>query len=258
LLFLGEHSIRKKNKLTKKDQKHQGIAEAPNSLSAEIRFGAPSGPRQQRDEKYDGHQPLEYPGLEAVAQHLATPKSLRELKSDSNLAKHFHVTRMTVLRAKKDIDVIKRAHWLSMHNKIMGELVARREYSSITEKAVALAKEGNIAAMKLAIELAFPEDKQAKKSSISSSSLEEVLERAEIEYEKHAATMTSTWLTERAKRLASGKPPVAATPYVEPPKLNAEPAAESAPVNSCDSCGNTRCLHGRCPLCDVCEMCEKP
>jgi hypothetical protein len=245
-----------KNKLAKNNQKDQGIVEAPNSLSTEIRFGGPNGPRQPRNEKYDGHQPLEYPGLEAVAQHLATPKSLREFKSDSDLAKHFHVTRMTVLRAKKDIDVIKRAHWLSMRNILIGDVVVRREFPSIAEEVTEMAKERNIAAMKLCIELACREDKQAKKSDISSSSLEEVLERAEIEYEKHSEMMTPTFLKERAKRLASGKPPVAAMSNVEPPKPDTEPAPDAAPVNSCDACGKTRCVHGRCPMCDICKMCE--
>jgi hypothetical protein len=46
------------NKLTKEDQNHHGIVEPPNSLPTEIRFGAPNGPRQQRNEKYDGHKPL--------------------------------------------------------------------------------------------------------------------------------------------------------------------------------------------------------
>src|SRR5579864_446012 len=120
--------MRKKNKLTKKDQNHQGIIEAPNSLSTKIRFGPPSGPRRPRDEKYDGHKPLEYPGHEALAEYLATPKSLREYKSDRDLAEHFQVTRMTVHRAKKDVDVIKRANWLSMRNKLAGHLIVRREY----------------------------------------------------------------------------------------------------------------------------------
>jgi hypothetical protein len=165
---------------------------------------------------------------------------------------------MTVHRAKKDIDVIKRAHWLSMHNKLIADLVVHREIVPIVDKATEMAKEGNIAAMKLIIDLFLREDKQAKKSGISSSSLEEVLERSERTREKHSEIMRATWLKEELKRRASGKPPVSAMSYVEPLKLNAEPAPEAAPVNSCDSCGTTRCAHGRCPLCDVCEACEKP
>lgn len=48
--------------------------------------------------RYDGHEPLEYPGHEAVAQYLAAPESLREFKSFSDLANHFHVSRMTIHR----------------------------------------------------------------------------------------------------------------------------------------------------------------
>jgi hypothetical protein len=78
------------NELPKEDQNHPGIIEAPNLLSTEIRFGPPSGPRRPRDEEYDGHKPLEYPGHEAVAEYLATPKSFREFKSDSDLAWLIH------------------------------------------------------------------------------------------------------------------------------------------------------------------------
>jgi hypothetical protein len=101
---------------------------------------------------------IEFPGLEAVAQYLATSKSLREFKSDSDLAEHFGVSRMTIHRAKKDIDVIKRAYWLSMRNQLDGDLVARREYPAIMEKAVELALEGGkIKAMEFCVKRAWPE-----------------------------------------------------------------------------------------------------
>jgi hypothetical protein len=121
-----------------------------------VGFGAPPRSRKSRSENYDGHQPLEYSGLEAVAWHLATPKSLREFKSDSDLARHFHVARITIHRTKKDIDVIKRAHWLSMRNKLAGDLILRCEYPSIIEKVVELAKKGNIKAMDFCADPAFP------------------------------------------------------------------------------------------------------
>jgi hypothetical protein len=158
--FLGDKPMEENNSLTKSAQNHQETAEAPNSPLEKPEFGAPNGPRQPRNEKYDGHEPLEYPGHEAVARHLATPMSEREFKSDSDLADHFHVTRMTIHRTKKDIDVIKRAHWLSRRNRLAGELVARREYPSIIEKAVHMAKEGNIKAMEFCAKRAFPGDQE--------------------------------------------------------------------------------------------------
>ena len=45
-----------------------------------------------------------------------------------------------------------------------------------------------------------------------------------------------------------------------PAKSELEAAAptpvEPAPVNECDACGNTRCAHGHCPICETCEVCE--
>ena len=188
------------------DKKRKGIAAAPKAQSEKVRYGAPCGPRITESENYDGRTPIEWPGHETVAQYLAAPKSLREFKSDSDLAKHFQVNRMTVHRWKNAPDVIKRAHWLSMQNKMIGDIIARREYPSFMERAVELALKGNIPAMKFCAERAWPEDKRTEKSGTSSSSLEEVLERAEREYRKHYDTMTPTWLKERAKRL--GYPPV--------------------------------------------------
>ena len=182
----------------------------------------PDGPRKDRRKYYDGQEPLEFLGHEAAAWFLALPKAQLDFKSIAALAKHFNVTRVTVYRWIQDIDVMKRADSLSMQNKIAGNLAARREYVSIIEKAVEMAKEGNINAMKFCVDLAFPEDKQAKKSGISSASLEEVLERAEIEHVKHREIMTPTWLKERAKRLANE--PVSSA--MELMKQEAEPEAK--------------------------------
>ena len=191
----------KHGELTKEDQNHQGIIEAPNSPSTEIQFGAPSGPRRPRNEKYDGHQPLEYPGFEAVAQHLATPKSLREYISDSDLAKHFHVSRMTIHRAKKDIDVIKRAHWLSMRNKLAGDLVVRREYPSIMEKAAEIAEEGNVKAMEFCAKQAWPGDQELKDSL----SLEFLIATSDDEYIPPSHIMKKIEDRQAAEREATDK-----------------------------------------------------
>jgi hypothetical protein len=74
------------------------------------------------------------------------------------------MTRITIHRAKKDIDVIKRAHWLSMRNKLAGDLVARREYPLIVEKAAEIAKEGNVKAMEFCAKRAWPGDQELTES----------------------------------------------------------------------------------------------
>ncbi|ERR1700722_709430 len=233
----------------------QPNADGTDSQSNKISYGAPSGPRKKLQANYDGREPLEFPGHEAAALFLAFPEALREFKSIAALARHFNITRVTVYRWLRDFDVMKRADYLSLQNKIAGNLIARREYVPIMERAAEMAKGGNIKAMEFCADRGFPEDKQSKKSGISSPSLEEVLERSEREHIKHGETMTATWLKERAKRLASRKPPAPALSYVEPPTPNAEPAPEASPVNSCDACGSMRCTHGRCPMCEICPEC---
>jgi hypothetical protein len=64
-------------------------------------------------------------------------------------------------------------------------------------------------AIKFCEEITWRQGKQREKSRISPNSLEEVLERAEKEYERHAEMMTPTWLKERAEREAKGPVPSA-------------------------------------------------
>ena len=234
-----------------------------DAQSKKIRYGAPDGPRENRRENYHGREPLEFLGHEAAAWFLAVPKNLREIKSIAALAKHFSVTRKTVHYWMKDIDVLKRAEWLSETNKIIGKLVVRRACGELSEKLVEMGMGGDIAAIKMCMDIALREDKQTEKSRLSSLSLEEVLERAEIEYEKYAEMMTPTWLKERNAQRASGKPPVSALDgrkFEGAVALIAKPAAvpDSVVENGCDACGKTRCVHGRCPGCETCEVCEQP
>jgi hypothetical protein len=204
------------------DKNKQQNSNGTDVHSEKIRYGAPDGPRNKPRKYYDGREPLEFPGHEATAWFLAVPEALRDFKSISALARYFNVSRVTVYRWTRDIDVMKRADSLSMQNKIAGNLVARREYVPMMGKAVEMAKEGNIKAMEFCVDRAFPEDKRAEKSGLSSLSLEEVLERAEIEYRKHYETMNPTWLKERAKRLANE--PVSSV--MELMKQEAEPEAK--------------------------------
>lgn len=128
--------------------------------SQKIRYGAPDGPRKKRWENYDGHQPLEYPGHEAVAQYLASPRMLREFKSDRHLAKHFRVSRMTICRWKHDPDVIQRAHFLSEINQKVGDLLARQEWPRIMQMAVKNALEGDLQSIRFCESRAFPKELQ--------------------------------------------------------------------------------------------------
>jgi hypothetical protein len=257
--------------LTKKRIDYQGFVEAPKAQSEKIRYGAPDGPRRTGSEKYNGHTAIEWPGLEAVAQYLAAPICLREFKSDNDLAKHFHVTRMTVYRWKQDPDVIQRVHWLSNRYRLAGDLQARINWRRIVQKAIQRAMKGDMQAIKFCEEIAWRQEKQSEKAQISPYSLEEVLASGREEHVKNAEMMTPTWIKEREKRLAmaasaggNGTTPTTVID-VQPtkvevtgvtPPVEAKPEPEPIQINTCDACGKPRCVHGRCEFCDVCEECE--
>src|ERR1700692_4398858 len=116
--FLGEHPMQNKNGITNEANDHQGILDGPEALPKKVRFGAPDGPRRHHREKNDYRLPLEFLGHESVAQFLAKPTLLGEFKSDVDLAKHFHVSRMTINRWRHDADVIERAIFLSENNQM--------------------------------------------------------------------------------------------------------------------------------------------
>jgi len=75
--------MRNKNNSPKKPVNHEGMMGSAKAQPEKIRYGAPDGPRPEGSENYNGHTPIEWAGLEAVAQYLAAPKSLREFKSDN-------------------------------------------------------------------------------------------------------------------------------------------------------------------------------
>lgn len=170
---------------------HQEIVESNGERLQKTRYGAPDGPRKRR-ENYHEWDPLDFPGHEALAHFLATPKTEREFKSLTALAKHFEISRMTIHRWKKDPDVLRRAEWLAKENKLAGDLVARREWQCIVEAQVAAAKRGNTAAAKFLERRAWPED-QGANSQISKVSLPEAL----LESEKIVGRLPS-WLRERS------------------------------------------------------------
>jgi hypothetical protein len=69
---------------------------------------------------------------------------------------------MTIYRWKHEADVMQRALWLSMTNKIAGDLAIRVEWPEIAKKAVELAKSGNVNAMKFCLSIAWPNNGQAE------------------------------------------------------------------------------------------------
>jgi hypothetical protein len=122
-----------------KTNEHQNTDAKPDK----IRSGAPDGPGRKHDASHNCREPLELAAHEAVAHFLAAPKSQREFKSFIALAQHFNVTRMTAYRWTQDTDVLWRADWLSLQDKVAGDLNARREWSAIMEKSVRVQGSGS-------------------------------------------------------------------------------------------------------------------
>jgi hypothetical protein len=158
-----------KNKVAYETQNHDGTIEASSAPSEKIVPGAPSGRRQKRRDRYDGREPLPYAGHESVAQFLAAPASLRKFKSLTALAAHFEVTRMTVHRWKQDIDVMQRAYWLSMRNKIAGDLLARQASLRIMKKVIEMAVNGHFRAIEFVWSRAYGEELGIQQSRLNAS-----------------------------------------------------------------------------------------
>ena len=121
-----------------------------------------SGPPRKRKRKWYWTKPLDSPQEEAVAQHLATPKSFREFKSFIELAKHFNTSRMTIYRRTKDLNVLQRVEWLSMNHKRAGDLVVRVNWPRIMLGQVKAAIAGDTKAAQFCKECAWPKDKQSE------------------------------------------------------------------------------------------------
>ena len=160
------------------DKNNQHDSSITDPQSRKVRYGAPDGPSKDRRES---HEPLEYPGHEAVAQFLAAPRALREFKSDNDLAKHFGVTRMTIYRWKQNPDVIKRAYWLSSYYRVAGDIQVLHKWPLIAQKAIEKAMKGDMQAIKFCYEIACREDRQHEESPLSSMSAEEIL----LKYGEH-------------------------------------------------------------------------
>ena len=107
--------------------------------------------------KFNKNKPLDSPADEAIAEYLATPKSIRQFKSFSELATHFNISRMTVYRRSKDLNILKRVGWLLKEHKLAGDLIARLHWGRIVAGQVKAAIRGDTKAAQFCKEAAWPE-----------------------------------------------------------------------------------------------------
>ena len=106
---------------------------------------------------YDPTKPLDPPEDEAIAQYLSTPKSIREFKSFSELARHFNISRMTAYRRSKDPSILRRVQWLLLSHQLAGDQIARLNWGRIVAGQVRAAVAGDTKAAIFCKERAWPE-----------------------------------------------------------------------------------------------------
>lgn len=111
--------------------------------------------RRKRRKEYDGSTPLEE-WLEKVADFLATPRYIREIKTLSDLAVHLKVSRMTVYRWAHDEEVLTRARYLLEANETNGDHFARLYWDRIVMGQVRAAIKGDTRAAKFCEQRAWP------------------------------------------------------------------------------------------------------
>ena len=119
---------------------------------------SPTQPSRKRKRTFDRTKPLDSLDDEAIAQYLATPKSVRDFKSLTDLARHFNVARMTVYRRTKELNVLQRAEWLLQHHMLAGDLIASLHWERIMAGQVRAAAAGDTKAAQFCKERAWPED----------------------------------------------------------------------------------------------------
>ena len=119
----------------------------------------PQDPSRKRKRKFDKTKPLDSPEDEAIAQHLAAPKSIREFKSLTDLAKHLNISRMTLYRRTKDLIILQRVEWLLTHYMLAGDLIARLHWERIMAGQVKAAAAGDTKAAQFCKERAWPPEK---------------------------------------------------------------------------------------------------
>ena len=106
---------------------------------------------------HDPTKPLNSPEDEAIAQYLSTPKSIREFKSFSELARHFNISRMTAYRRSKDRSILLRVQWLLLSHQLAGDQIARLNWGRIVAGQVKAAVAGDTKAAIFCQERAWPE-----------------------------------------------------------------------------------------------------
>lgn len=109
-------------------------------------------------DSHDGSEPLLHSGYEAVAQYLSSPKPEREFRNITELAKYVGVTSKTIHLWKKLRAVIKRVQYLTVHRKLLGDQIGRREWPVIMKSMCVKAKQGDVAAAKFVAERAWSEE----------------------------------------------------------------------------------------------------
>jgi len=125
---------------------------------------------------HDGSEPLAHLGHEATAQYISNPKSEREVKNVTELAKSLGVTRKTIYVWQKDPGVLRRAQCLTAHRKSLGEVTARREWDRVIQAQVEKAVAGDTSAAKFVGECAWPKEKRlGTDAGLSSMSVKEML-----------------------------------------------------------------------------------
>ena len=149
------------------DSDDQSKSDASERLSAAVdengarrqgaRPTALDGPPTKRRRNYDGSTPLNDPGHEAVAQFLAAPKQFRRFRTITALAMQFNVARVTIYRWAQDFDVVRRAEWLSVQNRVLGDFIACREWPSVVRAQVTAALAGDTRAAIFLQNRAWPE-----------------------------------------------------------------------------------------------------
>ena len=161
--------------MTRENQDRQEFVESMDVRKETVENDGADKLRKKHRKKYDGSEPLKHPGHEALALHLATPKPLRKFRTDSDLAKHFRVTRMTVYRWKQSSDVVRRAYCLSDLNQMSGDLPPRQAWPQIMAKVVKNALKGDMESIVFCEARAWRNQLQVQESSLSASAFIEDL-----------------------------------------------------------------------------------
>ena len=117
----------------------------------------PPDPPRKYKRKFNKKRPLDSPADEAIAEYLATPKSIRQFKSFTELATHFNISRMTVYRRSMESNILQRVEWLLTQHKLAGDLVARLNWGRIVAGQVKAAIRGDTKAAQFCKEAAWPE-----------------------------------------------------------------------------------------------------